>query len=230
MLTTLALRREAAKGAALSCILAVCTDERRYGPGRSEPPHRPTGTEDLQGRGGGGGAGEAQCATATEGSSILGIQLLVFPEQVIEVPTISTASRWSRTVLSAPQMAEQLVEVPTVLSKAFLPDVVPWSITLTLQFLAHAHVVDFKVFLRDRVPHSVLRRRTMIFQFPALVPVVVFPQDRVRSAQRSRSSTFQCLARVMAEVFLYFTLIRVQQLVVELLFPGGLIMRIFRQV
>ena len=49
---------------------------------------------------------------------ILGIQLLVFPEQVIEVPTISMPSRCSRTVLSAPQMAEQLVEVPTVLSHA----------------------------------------------------------------------------------------------------------------
>ena len=49
---------------------------------------------------------------------ILGIQFLVLPEQVIEVPTISMLSRCSRTVLSAPQMAEQLVEVPTVLSHA----------------------------------------------------------------------------------------------------------------
>ena len=42
---------------------------------------------------------------------ILGIQLPVLPEQVIEVPTISTPSRCCRTVLSAPQMAKQLVEV-----------------------------------------------------------------------------------------------------------------------
>ena len=37
-------------------------------------------------------------------------------EQVIEVPEISLPSRCCRTVLSAPQMAEQLVEVPTVVS------------------------------------------------------------------------------------------------------------------
>ena len=38
------------------------------------------------------------------------------PEQVIEVPKISTPSRCPRTVLSVPQMAEQLVEVPTIIS------------------------------------------------------------------------------------------------------------------
>ena len=37
-------------------------------------------------------------------------------EQVIEVPEISLPSRCCRTVLSAPQLAEQLVEVPTVVS------------------------------------------------------------------------------------------------------------------
>ena len=37
-------------------------------------------------------------------------------EQVIEVPEISLPSHCCRTVLSAPQMAEQLVEVPTVVS------------------------------------------------------------------------------------------------------------------
>ena len=149
---------------------------------------------------------------------ILGMQLFVLPEQVIEVPTISTPSRCSRTVLSAPQMAEQLVEVPTVLSYAllqqwtleqiidipvprlgggrslpgFLPEQdltssvaapgqrsaeqnidipiprrgarkglqgfppgplvsVLRSRTLTLQLIAHGHVVDFKVFQSDRV-------------------------------------------------------------------------------
>ena len=38
------------------------------------------------------------------------------PEQVIEVPKISTPSRCPRTVLSVPQTAEQLVEVPTFIS------------------------------------------------------------------------------------------------------------------
>ena len=51
---------------------------------------------------------------------VLGMHLPVLPEQVIEVPSIWTPSRCSRTVLSAPQMAEQLVEVPTLLSVAVL--------------------------------------------------------------------------------------------------------------
>ena len=38
------------------------------------------------------------------------------PEQVIEVPKISTPLRCPRTVLSVPQTAEQLVEVPTIIS------------------------------------------------------------------------------------------------------------------
>ena len=37
-------------------------------------------------------------------------------EHVIEVPKISSPSRCSRSMLSAPQTAEQLVEVPTVMS------------------------------------------------------------------------------------------------------------------
>ena len=41
-------------------------------------------------------------------------------EQVSEVPKISCPPRFSRTVLRTPQMAEQLVEVPTVLSHAVL--------------------------------------------------------------------------------------------------------------
>ena len=43
----------AAKRATPPCLLAVCTDERRHGPGRSDAPYRPTGPEDSQGQGGG---------------------------------------------------------------------------------------------------------------------------------------------------------------------------------
>ena len=41
------------------------------------------------------------------------------PEQVIAVPKISWPSRSSRTVLSEPQKAEQLVEVPPVVVASF---------------------------------------------------------------------------------------------------------------
>ena len=56
------------------------------------------------------------------------------PEQVVAVPKISSSSRRSRTVLSEPQTAEQLVEVPTVVSFSSLQqtaehiiDIVPRS-------------------------------------------------------------------------------------------------------
>ena len=43
-----------------------------------------------------------------------------FPEQVIEVPKISLSSRWTMRLfvdsLRQPQTAEQLVEVPTIIS------------------------------------------------------------------------------------------------------------------
>ena len=45
--------REAAKRATPPCLLEVCTDERRDGPGRSDAPYRPTGPENSQGEGGG---------------------------------------------------------------------------------------------------------------------------------------------------------------------------------
>ena len=53
---------------------------------------------------------------------ILGMQLPVVLEQVIAVPKTSCPSRSSRTFLSEPQRAEQLVEVPTVLSYSLLQE------------------------------------------------------------------------------------------------------------
>ena len=41
---------------------------------------------------------------------------VLVPEQVIEVPKLSTPTRCPRTVLSLPQTAEQLVEAPNVVS------------------------------------------------------------------------------------------------------------------
>ena len=63
-------------------------------------------------------------------------QLLLFltaldsfvPEQVFEVPKISTLSRCLRTVLSVPQTAEQLVEVPTIISFSSLQRIVEQAV------------------------------------------------------------------------------------------------------
>ena len=100
---------------------------------------------------------------------------------------------WSSTLT-----LQFLVVVIVKVFNVFLPDVVPdsvlWSRTPT--FLPHRgrrtveQNVDIPVprtrtlgGLHPDVPHSVLWRRTSTFQFLALVPVVVFPQDRVCSAQ-----------------------------------------------
>ena len=45
--------------------------------------------------------------------------VLVVAEQVIEVPKVVSPARAARTVLCAPQMADQLVEVPTTPGYAF---------------------------------------------------------------------------------------------------------------
>ena len=52
------------------------------------------------------------------------------PEQVIEVPKISTLSRCPRTVLSVPQTAEQLVEVPTIISYPSLRRIVEQNVNI----------------------------------------------------------------------------------------------------
>ena len=120
-------------------------------------------------------------------------------EQVIEVPEISLPSRCCRTVLSAPQMAEQLVEVPTVVSFSSLQQLsveqiitfpflilvgVLWHRTLTLQsfmvVVVSVEVVS-KVFAQDRVLQRFLSRPFL--QLRVVTCLVVFKvslQDRVQ--------------------------------------------------
>ena len=54
---------------------------------------------------------------------------VLLPEQVIEVPKISTPTRCPRTALSVPQTAEQLVEFPNVVS---LIDVIRHAVEQTV--------------------------------------------------------------------------------------------------
>ena len=78
-------------------------------------------------------------------------------EQVIEVPEISFSSCPSRVPLHEPQKAEQLVEVPTILS-----------------FLDFRLVVAvFMVFSQDRIQQRCLSR-TFTFQFVAVELIEVF--------------------------------------------------------
>ena len=224
-------------------------------------------------------------------------------EQVIEVPKLSWSSCPSRSPCLEPQRAEQLVDVPTVLSYALLQFllvvVVVFMISIPRQgstasgaeqiaessFLVEGFTVfsqgwflqlvdsssgglqgfspghesgqrsaeqNFDIpapSFRSRharrtgeqnvdilVPRSRARGGLQVFSpgqsstqravtpnddlpVPGPRPCRGFPQDRVRSAQWSRSSIIPFLARVMVEVFLVFTFNRVPHLVVELVMP-----------
>ena len=93
---------------------------------------------------------------------------VLVPEQVIEVPKMSTPTRCPRTVLSVPQTAEQLVEFPNVVS---LIDVIRHPLEQTVGGGEELEV--FLVFSQDRVI-PFLRSRSLTIQFLVVVLVEVF--------------------------------------------------------
>ena len=126
---------------------------------------------------------------------------------LVEVSKISSPSRVSRTALSEPQTAEQLLEVPTIVSYS------------SLQQQTTEQNVDIPVPRRGDCgsPHcfsptnrfftAFLWSRTLSFQFLAhvLVEAVEVSPDRApHSVMWSRTFTFQFLARVLVEVFKVF--------------------------
>ena len=103
--------------------------------------------------------------------------LMPDPEQVFEVTKILPDDVRIRTALRDTQLAEQLVEVPTIVSYSSYCSGL-WSTTSTFQFL----VVDgdslvFKVFPLNRVQQR-LRRRSLTFSFQVEV-FKVFAQGKV---------------------------------------------------
>ena len=116
--------REAAKRATPPCIFEVSTDVRCYGPVRVQAPCL-TRAEDGQGRGVGTSSTSRPRSRATHpgAAAYRGARGRLPVEQVVDVPKISEDIIQPRMVdrnLRHPQMAEQLVEVPTVLSFASL--------------------------------------------------------------------------------------------------------------
>ena len=81
-------------------------------------------------------------------------RLTAVPEQVIEVPKILPEEVPMRAVLRDPQLAEQLVEVPTIVSYSWLQ--------LRLEQNDDIPVEAFKIFAQDRV-HP-LRTSQLVFQ------------------------------------------------------------------
>ena len=93
-------------------------------------------------------------------------------EQVIEVPKLMCPPHAARTVLRAPQTADQLVEVPTIISCCSTL----WSRKLPFQFVVvEGETLVFKVFFPDRVQQrrsclwnallSGLRSSSLVFLF-----------------------------------------------------------------
>ena len=137
---------------------------------------------------------------------------------LVEAFTVFSQDKFQQRPVSSSSLTV-LLEV----FKVFLPDVnlvsVLRSRTLTLEFLAHAHLVDFKVFLPHRVPHKRTVAPNDDLPVPGSRPSRGFPTRQGSQRTVEQIIVFQCLARVMVKVFLVFTLNRVPQLVVELM-PG----------
>ena len=112
-------------------------------------------------------------------------------EQVIEVPTFSCSPCPSRSPIPEPQSAEQLVEVPTVLSLALLQQLL--SKPLTFQFHMVV-VVVFTVLCQDRVQQRLVLSRALTSPF--VEAFTVFSQDRDR--RRVLWSSFKIFTSVRA--------------------------------
>ena len=122
-------------------------------------------------------------------------------DQVIEVPKISCPfSCPSRAFLFVPQVVEQFVEVPPVLTPALLQQQVAEADRRQIQFRVVV-VVVFKVFFQNRTQLRSLSCRTLKFQFFVKV-FKVYAQDRVQR----RFSEVQDLV----EVFTAFSQHKVQ--------------------
>ena len=115
-------------------------------------------------------------------------------EQVIEVPKIMCPPHAARTVLRAPQTAEQLVEVPTIISYSSLL-LQTMDRTLPFQFVVvEGETSIFKVFSLDRIQQrrfclwnaflSRLWSRPWTFLFP-LEAFQIFAQEGVHPQLRT---------------------------------------------
>ena len=126
------------------------------------------------------------------------------PALVIEVPKISQDIIPQRSVDLVPQMVEQLVEVPTILTPTRTALRIAEQIVTPHPLLVESLAV-FKVFLQNRVRRSGLLRRSLTFLFLVVVFLAVLKVLSQNSVRRSgllrRSLTFQFLVLEVLAVF-----------------------------
>ena len=120
------------------------------------------------------------------------------PVQVIEVPKISQDIILQRSVNLVPQMAEQLVEVPTLLSVAVLQQRTAEQIVGIPG--RHGRLQGLS---QDRAQQRLRLSRLLTFLLPVEI-LKVFAQDRVQQRFQSRTFPLQLHVVVVFTVFLWF--------------------------
>ena len=120
------------------------------------------------------------------------------PVQVIEVPKISQDIILQRSVNLVPQMAEQLVEVPTLLSVAVLQQRTAEQIVGIPG--RHGRLQGLS---QDRTQQRLRLSRLLTFLLPVEI-FKVFAQDRVQQRFQSRTFPLQLHVVVVFTVFLPF--------------------------
>ena len=88
--------------------------------------------------------------------------LTLDPEQAVEVPKILPDDVPMRTAVRDTQLAEQLIEVPTIVSFSLLQRIVEQNVNIP--FPDHGGWFVFKVFPLKRIQRR-LRRRSLTFPF-----------------------------------------------------------------
>ena len=119
------------------------------------------------------------------------------PEQVIEVPKILPEDVFLRTAVREPQLAEQLVEVPTIVSYSWLQVGMEQNVDIPVHGRGGESLV-FKVFFPDRVQQRCLVPRNAflsgLWSRTLISPLVkaskIFSQDRVHPLLRTFQLVF----------------------------------------
>ena len=122
----------------------------------------------------------------------------LIPEQVIEVPKISLDKVPRHRMVDLahpPQMAEQLVEVPTIISYSMLRTI-EQTMDIPVPRVRGEVAEVYKVFIQDRVFQQRVWSRSLNFQFLSvggreLEVFKVFSLDRIQQRTWSRTLTFR---------------------------------------
>ena len=138
-------------------------------------------------------------------------------EQVIEVPKIYCSPCPSRSVVPVPQSAEQLVEVPTIISFSSFQQTSMQNVDISLHVFPQNRVQLLLMFFWNSFPSGLWSRSVLVEIFLRVVQVLVsFSRDRVQLLLvASKSPTL-----LLLEVLTVFSQGRFQRRLLELITFG----------